>query len=225
MSDGVQVRSRRRALVKLGVLVVFVAVAVLVGILVPLPSLDEIRTAAETAGLPGAFAFVIAYGLVTLTPVPKNVVGVAAGVIWGFALGSLLVYLGALIGAALAFAIGRALGRDAVERFTGARVDRVDTVLRRRGLASVIGVRLIPLLPFTVINYTASLTAVRVRDYAIGTAVGIIPGTLAYVAIGAFGFEPGPALYIALGALGVLTLGGVVVGARLRRRGAVVDGA
>ena len=219
MNDRVAASARRRALVKLAAFLAFVVVAVSVGVFLPIPSLDEIRSAADAAGWPGAVAFAIGYGLVTLTPVPKNVLGIAAGVVWGFALGALLVYLGALLGAALAFGIGRALGRDAVEKFTGARVERIDAILRRRGLASIIGVRLIPVLPFTVINYTASLTAVRTRDYALGTILGIIPGTLAYVAVGAFGFEPGPGLYIALGALGALSIAGAVVGIRMRRRG------
>ena len=217
MSDQADRTRRRRALIRLGVLLAFLALAVAAGLLLPVPSADEIRDFAGRAGWLGAAVFVVGYGLITLTPVPKNVVGIAAGLIWGFGIGALLVYLGALIGAALAFGIGRALGRDAVERFTGARIGRVDDLLRRRGLASVIGARLIPVLPFTVINYTAGLTAVRPRDYALGTAAGIVPGTLAYVAIGAFGFESGPGLTIALTALGVLTLIGVVVGVRNRR--------
>lgn len=196
----------------------FLAIAVAIGLLVPLPSAEEIRAQAERAGWLGAVLFVLAYGVITLTPVPKNVIGIAAGLVWGFGLGAALVYLGALLGAAGAFAIGRALGREAVESFTGARIGRVDDLLRRRGLVSVIGARLIPVLPFTVINYTASLTAVSRRDYAIGTAVGIIPGTLAFVAIGAFGFESGPGLTIALTALGLLTLIGVAVGFRNRRK-------
>ena len=215
--------SRRRALWRLGILVAFVVAAIVVGLLVPIPGVDEIRAGAADAGWLGAAVFVVAYGAITLTPVPKNVVGIAAGVTWGFGLGSVLVYLGALIGAALAFLIGRALGRDGVERLTGTRIARVDEVLRRRGLASVIGVRLVPVLPFTMINYTAGLTAVSQRDYAIGTAFGIIPGTLTYVALGAFGFQPGPGFAIALAALGVLTLVGVVAGVRLRRKSRRAD--
>ncbi len=210
--------SRRRILWRLSAFLLFVAVAVVVGIFVPLPSVEQIRASAEASGWLGAVVFVVAYGLVTLTPVPKNVIGIAAGLAWGWTLGSLLVYVGALIGAAIAFAIGRSLGREAVERYTGARVERIDAILRRRGLVSVIGVRLVPVLPFTVINYTASLTAVSRRDYALGTAIGIVPGTLAYVAVGAFGFDPGAGLYVALGALGVLTLAGVVFWVRAARR-------
>lgn len=211
-------KGRRRALWRLVVLMVFIAVVIVVGLVIPVPSVEHVRAAADTAGTVGILVFILGYAALTLTPMPKNVLSMAAGLTWGFAGGSLLVYLGALLGATLAFVIGRSLGRDAVERFTGARVARVDELLRRRGLATVIGARLIPVLPFTAINYTASLTAVRRGDYALGTALGIIPGTLAYVAIGAFGFELGWPFWLAIGVLGGLTVIGLYLANRARRR-------
>jgi uncharacterized membrane protein YdjX (TVP38/TMEM64 family) len=211
-------RGHRRALWRLVALAVFIVAVIVVGIVVPVPSVDQIRAAADSAGTAGGVVFVLGYALLTLTPMPKNVLSMAAGLTWGFAGGSVLVYLGALLGATLAFMIGRSLGRDAVERFTGARVARVDELLRRQGLATVIGARLIPVLPFTAINYAAGLTAVRRGDYALGTALGIIPGTLAYVALGAFGFELGWPFWLAVGALGGLTVIGVFIADRARRR-------
>lgn len=214
---------RRRALWRLGVLAFFIVAVIVVGIVVPVPSVDQIRAAAASAGPVGALVFVLGYAALTLTPIPKNVLSIAAGLTWGFAGGALLVYLGALLGATLAFVIGRSLGRDAVERFTGARVARVDALLRRQGLATVIGARLIPVLPFTVINYTAGLTAVRGGDYALGTALGIIPGTLAYVAIGAFGFELGWPFWVAVGVLGGLTVIALFFANRARRTTRAAD--
>ncbi len=210
--------SRASILWRVSMLVVFFVAVVVVAFTVPLPSQDQIHSWVDGAGFLGVAGFVVGYALVTLTPVPKNVVSIAAGFVWGLALGVGLVLLGALLGAALAFIIGRALGRDAVERLTGARVKAVDDVLRRRGLLSMIGVRLIPVLPFTVINYAAGLTAVRIRDYALGTAIGIIPGTVAYVAVGAYGAELNVWFFVALGVLGVLTIGGILVAYRLRRK-------
>jgi uncharacterized membrane protein YdjX (TVP38/TMEM64 family) len=218
MREAGSVRGHRRALLRLGILVVFVTVVVVVGFTVPVPGIDQIRAIAASTGAVGVIIFVLGYGVLTLTPMPKNVLSIAAGVTWGFGAGALLVYLGALLGATLAFVIGRFLGREAVERFTGARVARVDELLHRRGLATVIGARLIPVLPFTAINYAAGLTAVKRGDYALGTAIGIIPGTLAYVALGAFGLELGWPFWLAIGVLGGLTLVGLFLGDRARRR-------
>ena len=199
---------------------VFVAVAIAVGVLVPLPQLDALRAWTAELGLAGGVGFALLYAVITLTPAPKNVLSVAAGLAFGFGWALAAVYAGALLGAAAAFVLGRGLGRDAVERFTGARVARLDALVRRRGLLAVIGVRLIPVLPFTAINYGAGLTALRRRDYALGTALGIIPGTVAYVALGAFGLELGWPAWTAVGLLGALTLAGAVLAGVRRRRGA-----
>ena len=197
---------------------VFVAIAIAVGVFVPLPELEALRAWTADLGIAGGVGFALLYAAITLTPAPKNVLSVAAGLAFGFGWALAGVYAGALLGAAAAFALGRGLGRDAVERFTGARVARLDDLLRRRGLFAVIGVRLIPVLPFTAINYGAGLTAVRRRDYALGTAVGIIPGTVAYVALGAYGLEFGWPAWTAIGVLGALTLAGAVFAGVRRRR-------
>ena len=142
-----------------------------------------------------------------------------AGVLFGLVLGIVVVLLAALLGALAAFALGRALGRDAVERITGAQVARVDALLHRRGLLAIIGVRLIPVLPCTAINYAAGLTGIRTRDYLIGTALGIIPGTIAFVALGTYSASPGSWPFIlAVIVLVVLTAGGAALARRSRRR-------
>lgn len=211
-------RNQKAVIWRAGILTGFLIVVIIAGIVVPLPSVEEIRVAAHVAGWWGALAFIGLYALVTLTPFPKSVVSIAAGVVWGFGTGFLLDYTGALLGAALAFILGRVLGRAAVERFTGSRVAQVDEVVRNRGLMTLISLRLIPIVPFTVINYTAGLTAVRHRDYALGTMIGIIPGTLAFVAVGAYGTSLGWGFFVAVGVLGALTLAGVIYGYRLRRK-------
>lgn len=216
------VRSTRWAVARLLLLLLFVALAATVGFLLAPTDVEVIRAAAAEWGWAGALVFLVAYAALTLTPVPKNLLGIAAGVVWGFWVALVLVYVGALLGAAASFVIGRALGREAVERLTGARVARLDEVLARRGFLAVLGARLIPVIPFTLINYGAGLTAVRRRDYALGTAIGILPGSAAYVALGAYGFELGPPFWIALAAIGVLSIAGIVVGTvvRSRRQGA-----
>jgi uncharacterized membrane protein YdjX (TVP38/TMEM64 family) len=199
-------------------LLLFVALVGTVGFLFAPTDLQAVRDWAAGLGAGGAILFVLGYAALTLTPVPKNLLTIAAGLVWGFWLALALVYVGALLGATASFVIGRALGREAVERLTGARVARLDAALAQRGFLAVLGARLVPIIPFTLINYGAGLTAVRRRDYALGTAIGIIPGSAAYVALGAFGLELGPPFWIALAVLGVLMLGGVVAATVIRRR-------
>lgn len=215
----------RAVWVRLAVFAVFVAAAVLVAVVVGLPDVESLRADIAAAGPAAPVLFVLLYAVATLAPLPKNVLSTVAGVLFGMVPGVALVLLAALLGAAGAFWLGRLLGRGAVERFTGARVARVDELLRRRGLLAVIGVRLVPVVPFTAVNYAAGLTAVRIRDYALGTALGIVPGTIAFVALGAYGSSPGSwPFVVAVVALVGLSTGGAVVARRSRRRGAVGPG-
>lgn len=225
MSDTPHRWTRRAVIWRLVALAAFILAATLIGVFVPLPAVSVLRSSAATAGGWGPIGFILGYGIVTLTPVPKSVLSILAGLVWGFWIGVITVYIGALLGAGAAFLLGRWLGREAVERFTGTRVARVDELLRRRGFLALLGARLMPVVPFTVINYTAGLTAVRRRDYALATAVGIIPGDLAYVAIGAYGFQLGWGFWVAVGSLGLLTIGGAVLGIRTRLPRAPTDSA
>jgi uncharacterized membrane protein YdjX (TVP38/TMEM64 family) len=215
--------NRRRAVIRLGILLVLVAAAAVAALLFPLPPVEEIRSYFGTAGWWGPAAFILGYAVLTLAPVPKNVLSVAAGLVFGFAGGIAVVFIAAILGSVAAFWLGRWLGREAVEKFTGARVEKVDKLLRRRGLAAMIGARLVPVLPFTAINYTAGLTSTRWWPYFLGTAIGILPGTVSFVTLGAFGLQPGWQLNLALGALGILTVAGLVAAVRRHRKDKATD--
>lgn len=103
-------------------LVLFIAIATVVVILVPIPPVEQLRAIMDRAGWWGPAAFIAGYAALTLAPVPKNVLAIAAGILFGFAVALIIVFSAAMIGAATAFWLGRALGRDAVEKFTGTRV-------------------------------------------------------------------------------------------------------
>lgn len=204
-------------------LVAFLALllgSVVVAITLDLPSAAQAREIIGSYGWAAPVVFVVAYALITLAPVPKNVLSAAAGLLFGLVGGALVVWLAAMAGALMAFGLGRLLGRDAVERLTSTRVQRVDELIARRGLVAVIAVRLVPVVPFTAINYTAGLTKVRLWQYAVGTAVGIIPGTVAYVALGTYGATPGSWPFLVSAAvLAVLSVAGLLA-VRRRREGA-----
>lgn len=183
----------------------------------PSQALASIRDGVDAAGMWGPALFVVAYAVLTLLLVPGSPLTIAAGVLFGPFLGTALVVVGATLGATGAFLWGRSLGRDAVARLTGSRFERVDAWLHDRGLLAVLYVRLIPVLPFNLLNPVAGVTGVTLRDFVVGTAVGIVPGTFAYAALGgAFDDPTSPTFLAAVALLVVLAVGAPIVDRRVR---------
>jgi uncharacterized membrane protein YdjX (TVP38/TMEM64 family) len=110
---------------------------------------------------------------------------VLLGVVAGFGPGLGVALAGGLLGALAAFALSRTLGRVAATRLAGSRLSRVDQFVVERGFTGVLVGRLLPVVPFVVLSYGAGLTAIRPAPYALATAVGLVPGTVVQVGIGA----------------------------------------
>ncbi len=167
--------------------------------------IDHVRSLVDAAGPFGPAAFVAAYALLTVALVPATIPSLAAGALFGPVWGSLLVVAGATAGAVAAFEIARRVGHQRTRRLVGERVLRADAWMHRRGISGVIGLRLLPVVPFNALNYAFGLSSVRRRDHALGTAIGIIPGSVAFVALGDSIGDPGSAGFIAsLGAVALL---------------------
>lgn len=124
--------------------------------------------------------FILAYTGATALGLPGSLLTIAGGAIFGFGLGALCNWTGALLGASLAFLLARALGLDAARRLLGGQADRLEALADAHGLITVLRLRLIPVVPFNVLNFGAGLAGVPFRDYFLGTALGLIPGTLVY---------------------------------------------
>ncbi|MDX1511005.1 MAG: VTT domain-containing protein [Nitriliruptorales bacterium] len=179
------------------------------------PDVDDLRSLVDD-NLLGAGVYVLLYAGLTIVLVPGVLLTTTAGLLFGLGGGTGVSLAGAIIGSTISFVVARRLGRSAVEQLVAGRVAAVDRWLGDRGLAAVLTMRLVPLVPFSVANWAAGITSIRTRDYLVGTALGIVPGTVAYVAVGAKVTDPGsPAFLLALVALAVLSIGGVVA---LRRR-------
>ncbi|GIL36409.1 MULTISPECIES: TVP38/TMEM64 family protein [Phycicoccus] len=178
--------------------------------------LATVRRAVAASGAWGPVVFVVLHVVLTLVPVPKNLLAGIAGALFGLGAGSALSWVGAVASAWVTFELAGRLGADAVDGITGARVERVRRVLRERGLLAVVIARLTPLVPFTVVNYGAGVSRVGRRDYLLGTALGVVPGTVAYVAVGASAGQDATTILLAGGA-GVLLL--VAAGVLARRLG------
>ena len=166
----------------LGVLLLAGAV---LAVVLDLPDVEEARHWVDGAGRARWAAMVVALALVLLAPVRRPAVSILVGVVAGFGPGLAVALAGALLAALAAFGLSRSLGRSAATRLAGARLDRVDELLARRGFAAVLTGRLLPVVPFVVLSYAAGLTAIRWRPYVAATALGLVPSTVVQVGIGA----------------------------------------
>jgi len=197
----------RAAVVRAGALVLIVLAAIGLAVVLGTPDVAAMRSRVDAAGRWGPALFFVLYAGLTLLPSPKALLTAAGGALFGLWVGAGLALAAALVGAIASFGLGRLLGRDAVDRLIRGRLARVDEMLADHGLSAVLVVRLVPLVPFTAINYASGLSGVGFRPYVLGSAVGMVPGSLAYAALGAYGTNPW-GLSAAGSVLVVLVVGG-----------------
>lgn len=132
-------------------------------------------------------AFAALYVLATVLLVPGSLLTLAAGAMFGLAAGLATVSLAATLGATAAFLIGRHAARDWIARkMAGNALFRaVDEAVAREGAKIVLLTRLSPVFPFSLMNYAYGLTRIPLRAYVLASWVGMIPGGLLYVYLGA----------------------------------------
>ncbi len=181
---------------RLVVLVVLVGLGASLVLVADDLSVEGIRAVVDGIGPWAPLVYVGLYVVATVFLLPGTPFTVAAGVVFGPWLGLGVVLIGATLGATGSFLVGRAVGRDAVVQLTGRRVRAIDRALERNGLVSVLIMRLIPLFPFNVLNLVCGVTGLKLRDYIVGTAVGIIPGTALLVVAGGSIDDPTSPLFI-----------------------------
>lgn len=140
----------------------------------------------EGLGVWGPVAFILGYAVATVAFIPGSVLTLAAGAIFGVLQGTLYTLIGATLGASAAFLVARYLARGAIERRIAgnARFAAIDRAVGREGFKIVALLRLSPVFPFNLLNYSLGLTRVRFLHYFAASAA-MLPGTLLYVYYGA----------------------------------------
>src|SRR6516165_5616567 len=124
--------------------------------------------------------YITIYIVGTVALLPGTVLTFAGAVLFGPYEGTLYTWIGAIIGATLAYGMARMLGRDFVERLFGGRFAAFDQRIREHGFTGLLIIRLLPIFPFNAVNFGCGLTGIRLRDYVLATAIGIVPGTFVY---------------------------------------------
>lgn len=150
-------------------------------------TLEDIRAAIERTGGWKYAAFASLYLLAGLFPFPTVLLSTASGALWGPYLGTLMTVVSATLAACIPFFLSRALGRGMVAKLIdrNGTAHRCDRFAGRNGFASVLTLRLIPVVPWDLVNYLSGLCSIRFRDYLLGSLIGTLPASFTYNLIGA----------------------------------------
>lgn len=162
--------------------------------------------------------FGAAYGLCTAAFVPRPVLNIAAGAIFGAQAGTFSATAGTVIGAGIAFGLGRVLGQDALRPLMRARwLAAADRQMSHRGFRAMLIIRLLPGVPFAASNYGAAVSRMRWSAFLGATALGSVPNTAAYVLAGSSAATPTSPVFLAsFGFIALSALAGGVVAWRKR---------
>lgn len=150
---------------------------------------DQINREALTGWLNGlgpfaGLAFMAAYAAGAVAFLPGLVFTISGGALFGPLWGTVYSLAGATTGAALAFLAARyGLGEWVAQR-TGRRLERLQIGIDREGWRFVAFMRLVPLVPFNLLNYALGLTRIRFITYVVTSLVAMAPGAIAYVWLG-----------------------------------------
>jgi len=183
------------------------AVAAITG---SLPSPGEARDWGEGLGDLAYVAFVPLFVLANFV-ITWPILAGAAGLLFGTAAGTPLALAGVTGAALVQMLVARRLAGGHHGSLLPKRTRAVEEFLTRNGAVAVMESRIVPLLPYGLVNYSAGLTRLRFRDMASGTVVGAAPKVFAYVALGGSLTDLGsPEAIVAIGLWVALALVGVL---------------
>ncbi|MDP2654651.1 MAG: TVP38/TMEM64 family protein [Candidatus Omnitrophota bacterium] len=144
-----------------------------------LQRLQEIKEAVLRFGPWALAVYILLYAANTVSIFPPIVfMSLSAGFIFGVFWGAVGIMAGSFLGTSLTFLISRLIGRRFVEKLARGKGRDFEDQLNKNGFAAILFIRLIPLIPWEIVNYVSGLSKIRYRDYVFGTLIGIFPAVL-----------------------------------------------
>jgi len=184
----VQPREKMRKSIRF-VIPAVILVGLIAALLLPpvIQCLADALRCVERSGVLGPVVLGVFYVVCCVFLVPGSIPTLTAGFLFGVPLGSLTALLGSTAGACAAFRVGRTMARDWIARriARSRRFTAIDRMIGRHGFKVVLLSRVSPISPFVILNYLFSLTKVSFWEYALGSLIGMIPGTVMFVYFGA----------------------------------------
>ena len=193
LSAALEIRRPRkkssRMPVRLAVLAAAAAALIVLWYFTPVSEIADVETLepyfqriADSGWAPVAIPLIFAAASFIFFPVTILIAltGMTLGPVTGFVCAT----IGCLGSASLAFAAGALMGEKGLRRIMGRRLNRLSQRAAEKGIVSMVGLRLLPVAPFTAINLIAGASHVRFLDFMIGTALGMLPGIVLMTALG-----------------------------------------
>lgn len=143
----------------------------------------RLRAYVMAFGPAGPIAYVMFYAVAPLLLFPATIINASAGLLWPWKYAVLLTILGSNACANLGFWLGRLLGQERVQSWIPRRYHHHDQKLAGAGVRAIAVLRLLPIMPFTALSILASVSRVRWRDYALGSFLGMLPGSIGYATL------------------------------------------
>ena len=148
-----------------------------------------IQSWVEQSGALAPLVFMLIYVLATVFFIPGSVLTLAGGALFGPVMGVFYNLTAATIGAMLSFLAARYLASEWVAKKSAGRLKQLISGVENEGWRFVAFVRLVPVFPFNLLNYSLGLTKIKWLDYLLATYICMLPGAIAYTYLGYIGRE------------------------------------
>ena len=146
---------------------------------------EAIKAFVLSFGMYAPLIFIVLFTLAPLVFFPDGILALAGGLIFGFTIGSVYIIVGALCGGSLSFFLARWYSKKMHEKLANEKLIHFHRSVQSHGFLMILLLRLVPLVPFNIISYSAGFSTIRYRDFFFATFLGMMPGVFVYANIGA----------------------------------------
>lgn len=173
---------------------------------------ERLQTQLKQMGIFAPILYILVYTVATILILPSTALNLLGGAFFGVWWGTLWTSIAAITAAIVTFTFTRTVGRKWVKKKLAGRWKVIDAEIRQGGLFYLFSIRLLPIIPYGLVNFTSGLTSISFKDYLIGTTLGTVPGLLPFVMLGSSGLKAVKTgeilpLIMALSLIGVLIFG------------------
>jgi uncharacterized membrane protein YdjX (TVP38/TMEM64 family) len=146
---------------------------------------QELQLWLQKMGVWAPIIYIFIYSIATILILPSTPLNLSGGAIFGSVWGTIWTSIAAVLAAVLSFWFSRTIGRKLVEQKLAGKWQSLDREMEQGGFFYMFAIRLLPLIPYGMVNFAAGLTSIKFRDYFFGTLLGTVPGILPFVMMGA----------------------------------------